>query len=776
MGLKDSIINLFSEEKLASAYLDIVKRETPGDVRPVFDDEEPKSSFSFDSLSLFLLFGERYKSIWEKDQVQSYDFMDVFEEQALFDIIELCQAGHLQFYKDNILKKAKELSDMLKKAVKKRTNLDAEELLEQFDSGKINEDTIETEEQLDALLLAMLSYKLDNNGRTNLKYCSFVIDQCFDQNSLIMKNKEKYKNVVYRFLEDFAKEDAIRTQSDTEKNLNRGLSTIIRVLQNKDTLVDTLPFTKEDKKESFDGFGNNLDGFENIKIDNNAISEYEVDGIWKFLGAKDASMNLLYGVEEIIRDTEELIRTGWIFSKASVAKYAKILELLGPNSKEGKALSEVLSRAYCSDRHDNSTIVALTDEGLGENVTGSYVNKFVRINPSHAEKLIYSHSNDEKLSVLGTIFHENTHDSQFRDYGDVRNFFRYVQQKIGFLIKTGVVDYDEIYFKEELTEREAFLEGAKKSYEYAITHGLNVNFDALEENIKAEEDLIREFFDSSFSIRYKDEGTQKKGGLSSLFEKKVLENIDTLKRRNKVRAFGMFAVMNLVKKSALQKYINDPKKEIAIEDYAEGVCVLNDCPSLRIEYADDGHKRSYEEFLKNAKSLVSKQRFLGSSSKSRIVVNRDLLRLIKDINDYEYMDFKNLPEIIYGLCNEDVAFDKEDKDNKNDLYKGFIKELTSKSLPELIKKVKENISLLDKDDLELICNMCALLRTYRGKPEEVEKRKEFFEGMDSVDEETGMTVFELLESLEEKAKEKIGPGNSEQGNNGRKPGGIGLDD
>ena len=97
-------------------------------------------------------------------------------------------------------------------------------------------------------------------------------------------------------------------------------------------------------------------------------------------------------------------------------------------------------------------------------------------------------------------------------------------------------------------------------------------------------------------------------------------------------------------------------------------------------------------------------------------------------------------------------------------------------LPKLIKEVKEKMSSLDKNDLELICNMCLLLRQYREKPEEKAKRKEFFEGMDSKDDETGMTVFELLESLEEKAKEKIGPGNGEQGNTARKPGGFDFAD
>ena len=94
----------------------------------------------------------------------------------------------------------------------------------------------------------------------------------------------------------------------------------------------------------------------------------------------------------------------------------------------------------------------------------------------------------------------------------------------------------------------------------------------------------------------------------------------------------------------------------------------------------------------------------------------------------------------------------------------------NKPLTMTIKEVKEKMSSLDKNDLELICNMCLLLRQYREKPEEKAKRKEFFEGMDSKDDETGMTVFELLESLEEKAKEKIGPGNGEQGNTARKPG------
>ena len=770
MGSNDSVINLFSDPNYARAYLDIAKNEVPGGVRPVFGSEQPKRTDGYDALSLFILFQKRFYYILKKDLAHSYDFIDVFEEQALFDILELCQAGHLQSHKNSILEKAKELSDMLKRTVKERTNSDAKELLEQFDKGEINEDTIEKEEQLDALLLAMLSYKLDNNGRMKPEYCSFVLDQCFDKESLIMKNPEKYKNVVLRFLEDFAKEDAIRTQSKTEHDLNRGLATIIRVLQNKESLVDTLPFEKEDRKESEDHFENNLENYEDKIIDNKSTSEYKKDYFWQLLLSQDSSMNSLYGVEEIIRDTEELIRTGWIFSEASVAKYTKILELLGPDSKEGKALREALSRAYCGDKHDNSIVVALTDEGLGNNVAGEYGKKFVKINPSHAENLIYAFSNDTKLLVLGTVFHENIHDSQFRDYGDVRTFLRYLQQKIRFLVNTGMVDYNKIYFKEELTEREAFLEGAKKAYEYALTHGLKVNFDVLEDAIKHQKDLIQEFFDSSFSIRYEDKGTQKIGGLSSLFEKKVLEHMDTLRRKNKIRVFGRFTVMHLVKKSALQKYINDPQKEIEIEDYAEGVCILNDRPCFRIEFADDGHKRSYEEFLRNAKSLVSKQRFLGSSSRARIVVNRDLLGLIKDINDYEYMNIKNLPEIIYGLSKEDIAFDETDPENKNDLYKGFIKELTSKSLPKLIKEVKEKMSSLDKNDLELICNMCLLLRQYREKPEEKAKRKEFFEGMDSKDDETGMTVFELLESLEEKAKEIIGPGNGEQGNTARKPG------
>ena len=32
------------------------------------------------------------------------------------------------------------------------------------------------------------------------------------------------------------------------------------------------------------------------------------------------------------------------------------------------------------------------------------------------------------------------------------------------------------------------------------------------------------------------------------------------------------------------------------------------------------------------------------------------------------MNIKNLPEIIYGLSKEDIAFDETDPENKNDLY------------------------------------------------------------------------------------------------------------
>ena len=83
---------------------------------------------------------------------------------------------------------------------------------------------------------------------------------------------------------------------------------------------------------------------------------------------------------------------------------------------------------------------------------GGSIGRLVLIGQAHSERLVADTSNDKKIRVLETVFHENTHGGQHRDNGNPKNYLRYLQMKLGLLIRAGIVDYEKIYYDEGLAE------------------------------------------------------------------------------------------------------------------------------------------------------------------------------------------------------------------------------------------------------------------------------------------------------------------------------------
>ena len=755
--------DLFSDPKLSELYVQTVLYSKPQDIRHVIESDDPiPSGKHIDATPLVEIFKNRVAEIFGFYQVHAYDALDLFKEQAVFDILKLYDAGLLTEFEGQMINGSRKLLQIAQNTVLDKTGTSPEEVLEEFDKGKIN---IETEEQLDIILLSMLAYKLNNNGRMKKEYCDFVIKQCFDQNSLIMKNPSKYKEIVLRFLEDFAKEDSIDEEKKEEEAVNSQLDTTLMLLDNKELLQSLEPIfttTAADEIETIDR-ENHLD-FEDKSINNKSTYLDEINYMREPIPLKRKRLNDMYGLGELLRDTAELIRKRWFFSEAIVAKFAKILEIIGPDSSQGKELRDTLAMAYCSKKHNNAAIIKLTEKYLDGDLGGS-IGRLVLIGQAHSERLVADTSNDKKIRVLETVFHENTHDRQHRDNGNPKNYLRYLQMKLGLLMRAGIVDYKKIYFWEALDEREAFEKSAEKVLDYAEENGLSINSEMYEEQMSQNATLIAKFFMNP--ILPGDAIKESEGrSLSDLFMDLVYRKMVGISRKELEEKFGDDGYLKVVEEKSRPKYKDDPNKEIEIDDYKDGFCILKDNPTLRIEFDDRGYKRNFKDFLLNAKRLISKQKFLDSEPRARLVVDKELLILIRSICVYEYMDYRDLSWILYALSSPGVWYNENDPENKNELYKGFIKELVSKELPTVIKDAMKNIHKIPKDELVNLCDICKLLHVYKEKETEAEKRQEFFDGLESIDKETGKTVFELLESLEEKAKEYISIGDGEQGNGG----------
>lgn len=691
MDAVEPIRDLFQDEKLAEEFEKAAMHNTLLLSRPAFEIGEPEDvKVKQDTFELAKYFAARmgyFLYFYKKGELKAIDF---FKERGLLDIIELYHARGIEYHQGSI----EHYIEAIKKILKDEIGADPKRYTNYLEDSK---KPVETEEEMDKILLSMLYQKLDNNGRAPQRYSTFVLRQCFYPKSAITKNKEKYEEAVYRFLEEFAKCDAVANNHILEKNIN---SSIKRMEY----------FSKRNYKKHF---GRNM--------------------------------------EIILSSLRELVKKGWIFNIHTLEKVSDLLQDASLNPKDRRTIEGLLARAYYSEKIDNSPIVIIPRQGVLQ-AKADTNGRIIRLSQNHIKDFVWGFPN-EQIDVINTIYHENTHVTQHRDYRNPDSYLRYLQLKIKLLTSEDEELKDKNYFVADLREREAYIAGARKALAFAKDNQINIPTHQLEREIYNQEKLLEQLILDSIPFITTENGEDKKEKLSSVFEKFLMGKLEETKREN---IGGDDWLELLVEKNALPKYTQNPSKEIEIEDFILGENILRDNPVLRIEYNDDGSKRTFSEFLRNAKKLICTYRFMGSDKGTGIYVDENMVNLIKEIAVHEYFKVENLPEILYNLSKDDIQFDEKDPRNKNSLFKNFIRTLTLENLGPLLQEAADNIDSMPLEKLEQSLQMCKLIHTFEvDDKEKQKKRSEFLKGLEIPNYESKKKAIDVMKEFEEVATRRL---------------------
>ena len=214
----------------------------------------------------------------------------------------------------------------------------------------------------------------------------------------------------------------------------------------------------------------------------------------------------------------------------------------------------------------------------------------------------------------------------------------------------------------------------------------------------------------------------------------------------------------ILREEVIPEYENNPDKKIAVDDYLPGANLLKDNSIFRIEYDDEGNRRDFGNFLRNAKKIISEYRFLESNENEKVdfIVDNKIVKLIKDIISYNYMQIDRLPEVLHCLSRTNIQYDKNDSTNKNEMFDGFIREVTLDNLGSLFEDATERINELPDETIKQSVLMCGLIHLYINEEREKKlKRSEFIEGL-LMKSDGDNSIYDKMLLFEEKAKEVVG--------------------
>ena len=249
---------------------------------------------------LMKAFMNRFDFFMQGLEKGDFDLIDFFGERTIWDIYELFLANVM----DQPLPTSAQLY-FARIAAKIEMAL-PEDPSSYLSSIKNNFGPVEDEETLDKILLGMLHHKITHNGKIPMSYCYFVLRQCFFENSAVMQNRNKYEEVVFRFLEDYTKGISIKEPHKSERRIIRELK---EELKNEET---------------------------NPARTNRCINR-------------------------ICQNLRDLIRIGWVFSSSTVEYFAKLIEKNEMSSDDRALLFDLLGQACCLDGYDNSPVVVIRE-------------------------------------------------------------------------------------------------------------------------------------------------------------------------------------------------------------------------------------------------------------------------------------------------------------------------------------------------------------------------------------------------------------------------------
>ena len=656
MEKQEPLIDLFKDPILAEEFINAAAFNKMATIRAIIENDEPQFVVRTNPTdNLMMAFCDRFNFFLDEYYDGNMQLMDFFKERTIWDVYELHQGGGMQVDDPGCIDSfVSEFTEAIELFLPGKP----EDYLKDVD--KIFE-PIEDENEFDKILLAMIHYKFTHNGKMPVKFCDFVLRQCFYEKSAIMQNKEDYEEVVYRFLEEYTKGRAVISKHNAEKRINKLLR-------------------------------------EELKLDEDPRRTHHT-------------------LTQIMDDLSELIRVGWSFRDSTVESFAKFLDRVNLSNEDRKALEGLLSRAYCSAQHDNAPVVVVRDS-LG--ALGTAYEAIVSIDEDHISDLLYG-TDAEKLEVISTAEHENTHVSQHINNKNPNTFLQYQELKYYILMVKGVISYQE-NMHQDIQEREANSDGANNAVEFARRNRLQMDLSPFVREANLQRKLLHRKLKLGVPVKPKDKIIG--GKLTHIFER-------------------FFA-----------------------EDKDEAMDTIEDHPVLKVEFDKTGRKRTFKEYLQNARSLLSKRRFLGEEEETDLIINESMAELVRDIGMQEFMTLENLPEVMHCLIKEDFQYE-EGVDGK--LYKDFIRQLTGRKLGLLLDEARSKIDRLPLDQVEKIAQMCIIAHTYIEAPSEENRlrKSEFIDGMTIGFAPMKKTGLEIMNEFEDAAAVRLGK-------DYRKPFGINL--
>jgi len=216
------IKDIFSDEELKTEFLGVIekgrtKRFVQYGNRDISEDKRK----DFLKTRLYKVFLARCKSILIKMRNGEVTNADLYRERMIWDIIGLQYAGFIQLNNGDFLEKFESLIKLkLKKSI-------PDHIKSRIGTAIKDGSIIEDETELDQMLGFILLDKIERGGCMRLKYSNFILRQCFFSNSAIQKNKEKYREVVYRALEDYTKRKNIEKAIGREYSIQRKVKRIL---------------------------------------------------------------------------------------------------------------------------------------------------------------------------------------------------------------------------------------------------------------------------------------------------------------------------------------------------------------------------------------------------------------------------------------------------------------------------------------------------------------------------------------------------------------------
>ena len=391
-------------ESLQNDFINMAIFNRSNRIRSILTDKLTESRRGINPQNIEQVFFQRGEEFLERYYRGEVSLIDLFEEKTIMDVLQLYFGDRL----NNSSGRCEDVLARIRKILNDKIGIGYSPKKFKYDKDFCNGfRVIEDEDELDRLLVKMMSEKMVSQGRIPIRYTYFILKQCFYDNSAIMKNKGKYENVIYRFLEEFAKREAVSDSFKMEMNLFRRLDEHNR--------------------------GRNPQ-------------------------ARQKNTNV------ILSEIKELVRRDWVFEEKTAKRLLSFMNEKDLDEDVRKKMELLLEKAQYSSMKDIAPIV-VTQKNDEKDFKGFTKKGFISLQEKSMRKMVYG-TREEKIDVLDTLFHENTHIRQIIDFSSPNTYLRYIEAKINMLINEKVIDKELNYYTGDLREREAYLRASEKTLKF----------------------------------------------------------------------------------------------------------------------------------------------------------------------------------------------------------------------------------------------------------------------------------------------------------------------